>query len=539
MNSSNNFERVIAIPPDDYLISVTDPRGYIVDANDVFVRISGFRKDELVGKPHNIVRHPDMPKAAFKDLWDTVKSGRQWRGIVKNRSKQGDCYWVDAYVTPIMEYGQIVELRSVRKAATAEQIRKATDVYQKINQGRSLHLDALSYQYRNLWPWLGAGCGVLIALLTYFIFMQQEDTSWFNELTLTAIAVVIPMLFNWPLRHSMRRVLNRANSLAGDAALRGLYNGKDDGAYADVAYGMDTQQRQLEAVMANLNGSHSMLTDAAHSLDDSVHTMSDAAREQVEHIETTENMLEEMRGAIHEVSEMTQRTANRIMQSTEEIRATADLLNNANQSIQSLDVSLDSTQQSVKRLDEESVSINAIIELIDGIAEQTNLLALNAAIEAARAGEAGRGFSVVADEVRNLSVKTQDATKQIRSRIESMHKGTLEAVDQVANCRKISISSVNSMDEVRESLDGLSESLNMISDHGSAIAAATEQQSASSDSILHDIHGLREELDVCYHQTEACRNALGHLNNLDVSLKRLINHFMEDAARGQSSKARA
>lgn len=88
-------------PEGQMLISATDLRGNVVYANKNFVDISGYSEQELAGSPHNIVRHPDMPKAAFKSLWDTVKKGEAWMGMVKNRCKNGDHYWVDAYVTPI------------------------------------------------------------------------------------------------------------------------------------------------------------------------------------------------------------------------------------------------------------------------------------------------------------------------------------------------------------------------------------------------------------------------------------------------------
>ena len=90
------------------LVSTTDLRGVITYANKAFCDVAGFSAQELVGKNHNIVRHPDMPKAAFKEMWSTLKSGHSWRAIVKNRCKDGRYYWVDAFVTPIFEGDQLV-----------------------------------------------------------------------------------------------------------------------------------------------------------------------------------------------------------------------------------------------------------------------------------------------------------------------------------------------------------------------------------------------------------------------------------------------
>jgi aerotaxis receptor len=109
-------------PKGKYLVSRTDLKGITTYANDTYVEISGFTREELLGKSHNVVRHPDMPPQAFKQLWDTIKAGRPWRGVVKNRCKNGDYYWVDGTVVPVMENDQIVGYMSVRTEASRAQI---------------------------------------------------------------------------------------------------------------------------------------------------------------------------------------------------------------------------------------------------------------------------------------------------------------------------------------------------------------------------------------------------------------------------------
>jgi aerotaxis receptor len=130
-------DREVFVPEGTKITSKTDLKGFITYINADFLKISGFTKTELIGQPHNLIRHPDMPKEAFLDLWETVKKVNSWVGIVKNRCKNGDIYWVDANVSPIYENGKHIGYMSVRTMATKEQIQKATQLYNKLNSGVS------------------------------------------------------------------------------------------------------------------------------------------------------------------------------------------------------------------------------------------------------------------------------------------------------------------------------------------------------------------------------------------------------------------
>ena len=120
------------------IVSHTDLKGVITYANRDLIEICGFSKEELLGQPHNIMRHPDMPPAAFADLWNTIESGRPWRGIVKNRCKNGDYYWVSAVVTPLKENGKTVGYKSVRTRPTRAQVEEAQKLYKGMSEGKNI-----------------------------------------------------------------------------------------------------------------------------------------------------------------------------------------------------------------------------------------------------------------------------------------------------------------------------------------------------------------------------------------------------------------
>ncbi|HLN60292.1 MAG TPA: PAS domain-containing protein, partial [Symbiobacteriaceae bacterium] len=132
------------------LISETDLRGIVTTANTSFCEVAGFTQEELVGKSHNLVRHPDVPPEAFADLWRTIKAGERWVGVLKNRCENGDHYWVKAFVSPVLQEGRPVRYRSVRKKPTREEIREAEALYKRMAAGEKGVLDTLGAQQKRV-----------------------------------------------------------------------------------------------------------------------------------------------------------------------------------------------------------------------------------------------------------------------------------------------------------------------------------------------------------------------------------------------------
>src|SRR5574343_610658 len=130
-------QKEVMLKEGEIIVSKTDLKGQINYINQTFLDISGFSPEELLGQPHNIVRHPDMPSEAFADLWRDLKEGRPWTGMVKNRCKNGDHYWVTATVTPIREGGQVTGYMSVRRTASRQAVETCENAYREFRENRA------------------------------------------------------------------------------------------------------------------------------------------------------------------------------------------------------------------------------------------------------------------------------------------------------------------------------------------------------------------------------------------------------------------
>ncbi|OMH32139.1 methyl-accepting chemotaxis protein [Motiliproteus sp. MSK22-1] len=192
----------ILLKEGDEIVSKTDLKGQIIDINQSFIEISGFTREELIGKSHNIVRHPDMPSEAFQDLWDKLKAERPWIGMVKNRCKNGDYYWVQANVTPIKDSGRVTGFMSVRTKPTRKQIEAADKLYQQINDGKaSLYQKSLLSRLNifsglRLWQKLSMTIAIILIplfALLYLLLHSQNEAINAAQKEVLGIEYIIPL----------------------------------------------------------------------------------------------------------------------------------------------------------------------------------------------------------------------------------------------------------------------------------------------------------------------------------------------------------
>ena len=196
------------------LVTRTDLKGIITYVNDEFVAISGYTRDELIGAEHNIVRHPDMPEAAFEDLWLTLKELRPWNGIVKNRTKSGDHYWVDANAMPVFKNGKVHEYLSVRRAPSREKIEKSEQLYKLITARKAtirptgLAVMVKSIKEMDVWKKMAFALAVLLApvfYLMYQLFLAQD----YPLLAGVAASVMIASAIGFDVIKSLISTLNK------------------------------------------------------------------------------------------------------------------------------------------------------------------------------------------------------------------------------------------------------------------------------------------------------------------------------------------
>lgn len=409
------------------IVSKTDLSGNISYVNPYFVEVSGFTEQELIGAPQNIVRHPDMPVEAFADLWKTLKSGIPWTGMVKNRCKNGDYYWVLANVTPIRDGGQPVGYMSVRTTPSRKQVAEAEEIYRRfrekkakglvIRQGQVVSTGLLSklaglrdmpLQMRIA---LMMSAVILMMLVIGALAISERAAAipgqrhWIAGLI--GLAVVVVLYFWYSLRASIVQPLQLATEVSRAIA------GGDLSTKFDSSRGGDMGQllRALQQMSVNLVA---IIGDVRANVDSIQTATRDIANGNMD-----------LSGRTEAQASSLQQTASSMGQLASTVKQNADNATQANEFATSAstvavtggDVVTQVTN-TMGEISESARRIVDIISLIDGIAFQTNILALNAAVEAARAGEQGRGFAVVASEVRSLAHRSASAAKEIKELID-------------------------------------------------------------------------------------------------------------------------
>lgn len=410
------------IPTGQTLVSTTDTKGRILYCNPAFIEVSGYTREELLGQPHNIVRHPDMPEEAYRDMWQTIASGKPWSAPVKNRRKNGDHYWVMANATPLMENGQPVGYMSVRTEVSREQIAAAEALYARMRDekkaGRPVHRLSEGRVVKAGWAGRLAdlarmglsaklACTLLVLLAgNQAIALLPADAPAWNALA-WLLRLGLFGAAGWLLQRQLISPLGRLMASANRLAAGDLTQ--------QIARTRGDELGALEQALGQLSVNlRSIVRDARTHSQGMVLGTREIAQGNLDLSQRTETQagnLQQTASAMEQITGTVEQTAESARQASQLSAQTQAVTERSHRAVNEVGETMDAIQKASQRIGE-------ITQVIDSIAFQTNILALNAAVEAARAGEHGRGFAVVASEVRALAQRSAQSAKEIKQLID-------------------------------------------------------------------------------------------------------------------------
>lgn len=502
------------------ITSAADPDGRITYVNRDFLKISGFTEPELLHQDHNIVRHPDMPPAAFADLWNTIKSGRPWMGIVKNRCKNGDHYWVDAFVTPRFEQGKITGYESVRIKPDAATVERASNLYEKLNAGKKFgsRLGGSSLPNKLIF-----GFGLLQLIILGGLYLTSKIDFWLAALVFgggLAAAYVWTLVVLKPLAAAVAE----AEQVIKNPVMQQIYT-NDGGEIGQLLLAIKLLRAKSRTIIRRLTQATEPLAGKADSSYEAAMQVSSAMKRQLREVEQVAVAMHQMSATINEVAKSAANAAGSAGDVNRQSKETLLRVNDTVELIAQLVAAVNQAESVIHVLSERSNSIGKVLDVIKGIAEQTNLLALNAAIEAARAGEQGRGFAVVADEVRTLAGRTQQSTEEIHKMIDVLQSGVKDAVREMSNVKEMAASGAEHGKSSTELLNDTVKSVSFINDMVIQIASAAEEQHMVSEEISRTVEAVGNLSRETAIHAEQAGAASGSVSALSKDLDLMVEQF--------------
>lgn len=522
--SEISLENEIVIEDDHVLISRTDTSGHIVYMSPDFLKLTGYTEKEIFQEKHSILRHPDMPEIVFKDLWKTITQGKSWTGIIKNKTKNGESFWLDTTISPIFSHKEIQGFVSVRRKVSKESIQRyiheIADL-QKYEEDSNfvkfiLNIHNRTSNISKLQSFIFLGLFLFLCSTPFF----QVEYQFLLMFSFTSITCIINILL---IERYIHKKMERVNSFSGTVSGGNfrpegynlpLVTSKDP--FSTPIIGFKTIIIQFSGILNKLTTTtksqfktYDLLNEASKKIDSILRSISHSTSDHSSSIQGLSEIMESISNSINMQSHNVLHISNNISEINNIMVITTQYLEEMTviieKTLQRYSFSKDHVNSLMEDMDTmKSLSENMelVITVIDEISEKINLLSINAAIESARAGELGKGFAVVAREVSSLSEKTAENVKSIAGTIHSFRKsindGTIKTKGVVHIFQEIQ-DLILSLSDVSEKVQESSlNQLERIMDINGSVIEAKQEVEKINVSVQNQNNELRKLSDSIY-----------------------------------------
>lgn len=493
------------------LISLINTHGEYTYVNSDYCQNLGYSQDELLGKNSRDLDSPDMPASVKDEVKTTLEKGFSWQGILCKTTKDGSKCWINTFITPQFENGKIIGHQAISTIATVQMIKRANKVYDNLN-GKSLTFEfTRSHRFTLL---------VILSLISQVFIFTYLD---FTASLIAAISAITPIIVFWQDIIPMARKAQKMQSTF-DSVSRQVYFGKGTASVFD--FNMSLLKTKIKAILERT-------LDATKPISDIINKVHQGTEQTRTNLVTQQQELTEVSSAMAQMITSTQEIAQNSISTSDEISATYNLCEQAQSGINTTTIEIKQLADEVEqassaadKLNNEAQNVGKLMTDIQSIADQTNLLALNAAIEAARAGEHGRGFAVVADEVRSLSSRTQETAVHVHTSLSEMLATINDWLVMMKKNKDNADNCVEQAENSDQAIAVIHQKMQQLSGLSMQIATAAEEQSSVSNEINNHVIEIKQTSELNWQQTEDVATQMDQLQQDIETISNLANTFI-------------